>query len=62
MLGVTSIYAIGERELQADILAWDIVWGLSIIFASIMLVLFIHSIRLNRELDEGRQESRTLEG
>jgi hypothetical protein len=59
VVGVTSIYAIGERELQADILAWDIVWSLSIVFASIMLVLFIHSIMLDRELDEGGQETRT---
>jgi hypothetical protein len=60
VVGVTSIYTIGERELQADILAWDIMWGLSIVFASIMLVLFIHSIRSDREVDGGGQETRRL--
>ncbi len=47
-----SLMAIGERDLEADILAWEIIWVLSIIFSSVMLLMFIHSFRSIRDADE----------
>ena len=53
-----SLMAIGERDLEADILAWEIIWVLSIIFSSVMLLMFIHSFRSIRDADEKGRGSR----
>jgi hypothetical protein len=53
-----SIMAIGERGLHTDILAWDIVWGLSILFSSVMLVLLTYSIRSKSDVNGTEKETR----